>query len=168
MAVPFRGKAEVVVGPEKGGILLSHCVGAYLDTWNHNDNSFPGEVVSVYAEKSGDEFVFGRGYDQFIPGKRILIVEDVLTTGGSVKRVINAVGKLGGIVVGVSAICNRGGVTEADLGVVPPAVPPSLRALVKVDLQDWDEVECPLCEQGVPINTNLGKGKEFLARKQKQ
>ena len=164
----------VVVGPEKGGIILSQWA-AYnsAHVWERDRNIF-----AVYAEKEvvsipdpedrgrkcfveTGKFVFNRGYDKFVAGKRVLVVEDVLTTGGSVKKVVEAVRAAGGEVVGVAALCNRGNVKPEDIGGVP-----KLHSLVNVTLDMWDESDCPLCERNVPINTDVGKGREFLARKQ--
>lgn len=157
IAEGFRAKnIQVVVGPEKGGIILSQW------TTSHLTRLTGSEVLAVYAEKDGENFVIKRGYEALIPGKRVLIVEDVLTTGGSVKKVMETVRKLGGNAVGIGAICNRGGVTESDFG-IPPT--PSLFALTNVSLDAWDEGNCHLCDEGVPINTSVGKGKEFLERK---
>ena len=94
--------------------------------------------------------------------KKVLVVEDVLTTGGSVKKVVEAVRALEGQVIGVGALCNSGNITANDLGNVP-----ELLALVKISLESWEEKDCPLCQRQVPINTVLGKGQEFLVR-QKQ
>ena len=120
------------------------------------------EVFGVYAEKSenGDAFVIKRGYDKLIAGKNVLVVEDVLTTGGSAKKVVEATRAIGGNVVGLGVLCNRGGITLQDAPDVP-----KLNALVNVKLDAWDETSCPLCEQNVPINVDVGKGREFLARK---
>jgi orotate phosphoribosyltransferase len=63
----------------------------------------------------------------------------------------------GGTVVGAVALCNRGGVTAAALDV------PALHALVELSLESWTAEECPLCRRGVPIDTTVGKGREFLA-----
>ncbi|HUC01529.1 MAG TPA: phosphoribosyltransferase family protein [Candidatus Paceibacterota bacterium] len=149
---------QVVVGPEKGGIILSQWTAHRLtDITNIND------VLAVYAEKdttNDGTFIFARGYEKLIPGKRVLIVEDVLTTGGSVKAVVQAVRALGGDIRGVAAICNRGGVTAAEIGDVP-----ELYSLVDITLDKWSAEKCPLCARDVPINTARGKGKEFLARK---
>ncbi|HTK11645.1 MAG TPA: phosphoribosyltransferase family protein [Ktedonobacteraceae bacterium] len=158
MAQPYTAEEiDVVVGPMLGGIILSQWVGHFL-----NARRTTGETLAVYAEKEGDgpekTFVFRRGYDAYIPGKNILIVEDILTTGGSVRQVIEAVRQLGGNVVGVSALCNRGNVQPADIGNVP------LQTLIHVNLQTYAPEECPFCQQQVPINTALGKGKAFLAR----
>ena len=116
----------------------------------------PGEKLLV--RKSG--FVIKRGYDKLIKGKRVLVVEDILTTGGSVKKVIEATRAIGGEVVGLGVLCNRGGIMPQDVGNVP-----KLFSLVNIKLDAWSEADCPLCAKGVPINTDVGKGREFLARK---
>lgn len=111
----------------------------------------------------GKEFVIQRGYDKFVQGQRVLVVEDILNTGGSVLKVVEAVRAAGGEVVGLGALCNRGGVTPEQVG-----NPPKLFALANFRMDMWDETDCPLCAQGVPINTDVGKGREYLARKQAQ
>jgi orotate phosphoribosyltransferase len=88
------------------------------------------------------------------------VVEDVITTGGSVKKVIEVTRALGGNIVGLGVLCNRGEITVENV-----ANPPKLFALVNIKLDAWDEGECPLCAQGVPINTDVGKGREYLTRK---
>ena len=149
----------VVAGPTVGGVILSQWV-----AWHLNAARTTGETRSVYAEEEGEGEqkvrVFRRGYDQQIPGQRVVVVEDILTTGGSARQVIAAVRALGGEVVGLSVLCNRGGITAADVGGVP------LHALTTVTLDSWDAATCPLCQQGIPINTTVGKGKAFLARQQ--
>lgn len=146
----------VVIAPAIGGVILSQ--------WTaHHLSEFIGrEVFGVYAEKteSGEAFVIKRGYDKLVVGRRVLVVEDVLTTGGSARKVIEAVRALGGNVAGLGVLCNRGGITLEDV-----ANPPKLFALINVRLDAWDEVDCPLCAQNVPINTDVGKGIEYLAHK---
>ena len=95
--------------------------------------------------------------------KRVLVVEDILTTGGSARKVVEAVRAIGGNVVGVGVLCNRGGVTAQDLANVP-----KLEVLVNISLDAWNEADCPLCKQGVPVNPDVGKGREFLARRQQE
>jgi orotate phosphoribosyltransferase len=118
-------------------------------------------VLGVYADKDGDAFVVKRGYDKLVKGKRVLVVEDVLTTGGSVRKVVEATCVAGGEVIGVAALVNRGNVKTTDIGNVP-----ALAALVSISLDAWDENDCPMCKGGTPVNTDVGKGREFLARKQ--
>jgi orotate phosphoribosyltransferase len=148
---------EVVIAPAIGGVILSQWVAHHLSEMNGH------EVLGVYAEKSGDgdAFVIKRGYDKLISGKNVLVVEDVLTTGGSAKKVIEATRAIGGNVVGLGTLVNRGGIMPQDVADVP-----KLNALVNLELDAWDEATCPLCEQNIPINTDVGKGREFLARKQ--
>ncbi len=164
IATRFRGHVEVVVGPEKGGILLSQWVGWWLGSWNERD-FWCQEVLAVYAEKEGNGFAFKRGSEPLLMGKKVGIVEDVLTTGGSVRKVVEAVGKAGGIVTHVGAICNRGNVKDSDFGITPPSQPPHLYSLIQLNLPSWSPEECPLCQQGIPINTDVGKGREFVNKK---
>ncbi|MBV9229252.1 MAG: phosphoribosyltransferase [Chloroflexi bacterium] len=148
---------DVVVGPVLGGIVLSQWVAHHF-----NEKRSFGETLAVYAEKEGDgpdkQFFFKRGYDRYIPGKNILVVEDVLTTGGSARQVIDLVRKHGGNILGLGALCNRGNVQPKDVGGVP------IHALVTMTLETYAEAECPFCLQEVPINTELGKGRAFLAK----
>ncbi len=147
---------EAVIGPEKRGIILAQ--------WTAHHLSCPRirEVLAVYAEKAddGESFVIKRGYDKLISGKKVLVVEDVLTTGGSAKKVVEAVRAIGGKVAGLAVLCNRGGITPKDVGEVP-----KLFALVNLKLDSWEEDSCHLCDTGVPLNLDVGKGREFLERK---
>jgi orotate phosphoribosyltransferase len=156
-------QVDVVVGPVVGGIVLSQWVAHHL-----NATRSSGETLAVYAEKGADgtdphdkQFFFSRGYDKYIAGKNILVVEDVLTTGGSARQVIELVRQHGGNVIGLSALCNRGNVQPEDVGNV------AIQALVKISLETYAVEACPFCQQQVPINTELGKGRAFLARRVK-
>lgn len=146
---------DVVIAPAIGGVALSQWVAYQLTI------ELEREVLAVYAEKFwGKQFCIGRGYDKLIKNKRVLVVEDVLNSGGSAAEVVKLARLCGGEVVGVGALCNRNKVTVKDVGNVP-----ELFALLNLDLESWEENECPLCKQGMPINTEVGKGKEYLARK---
>lgn len=146
VAAPHR--PEIVCGPAMGGIILAQWTGHHLG------------VPAVYAEKAPEGgMALRRGYDKLVAGKRVLVVEDVLNTGGSIKDAIAAVRAAGGDVVVAAALVNRGGITAADLGV------PVLVTLLDVDLEAWDAAACPLCRDRVPVNTDVGKGREFLAKR---
>lgn len=158
MAAPYDAEGiDVVVGPVIGGVVLSQWVAYALTQRRRN-----GEVLAVFAEKGSDsvikQFAFNRGYDQYVVDKNVLVVEDVLTTGGSARQVIELVRQSGGNVVGLSALCNRGNVQPKDVDNI------ALHTLVSLSLQSYAEDECPFCAAGVPINTTLGKGRAFLAR----
>lgn len=158
LAEPYSADTiDVVVGPILGGIVLSQWVAYHL-----NAKRSAGETLAVYAEKEGDgpdkTFLFRRGYDRYIAGRNVLVVEDVLTTGGSARQVIDLVRRHGGNVMGLSVLCNRGGVQPEDVGGVP------IHSLITLALETFSEEECPFCRQLVPIETELGKGKAFLAK----
>ncbi len=157
MAQAYEADAiDVVVGPVLGGIVLSQWTTHAL-----NSRRTMGETLAVYAEKesgSDQNFTFTRGYDAYITGKNVLVVEDILTTGGSVRRVVELIRKHKGNVVGVSALCNRGNVQAQAVGDVPIAT------LITLDLETYSEETCPFCQQGVSINTTVGKGRIFLTR----
>ena len=147
---------EAVVGPATGGIILSQWVAYHLSEISGK------EVYGVYADKDGsDGFVIKRGYDETIKGKKTLVVEDLTTTGGSIKKVVEAARAIGADVIGAVAICNRGDVTKEAVG-----NPPIFKSLLNVDLEQWPEEECDLCKRGIPVNIDVGHGREYLARKE--
>ncbi len=146
---------EAVIGPAVGGVILSQWTAYHLGEMTGRD------VYGLYADKDGQGgLIIRRGYDQIIAGKRTLAVEDFLTTGGSLRKVVEAARAAGANVVGAIAIGNRGGVTKEAVG-----NPERFETLVDVDLEQWPEQECDLCKKGIPINTDVGHGKEFLARR---
>jgi len=150
---------DTVVGPEKGGIILAQWT-AY-GSYDALDPPSGRIIHGVYAEKvgkddDGDIFAFTRGYDKFVAGKRVLVVEDILTTGSSVRKVASQVTSIGGTVVGAGAICNRGGVTAEDVGIA------ELYALANVKMDAWEAEFCPLCKEFRPMNVALGKGRQWL------
>lgn len=146
-------EVEVVIGPEVGAVVLAHRVAEHLSEFRKQD------VLAVYAEKSGEDFIIKRGFELIVPKRRTLVVEDILTTGGTARKVVNAAKGIGGIVIGVAALVNRGGVTAEQLDV------DLLETLVNVDLKMYPEAECPACAESRPINTQLGHGRDFLAQR---
>lgn len=143
---------DVVIGPAIGGVVLAHCVG------KHIAYDRKGTLRTIFADKDGDGFVIKRGYDKFVTDKHVLVVEDILTTGSSVKATVEAIRRVGGIVEGVAAICNRGNVTAEQLTV------PQLVSLLVLEMHSWMPENCALCVQGVPINTDLGHGAAYVAK----
>lgn len=143
---------EVVVGPAVGGILLS--------TWTaHHLSALTGaEVLSIFTEKTEDNGqALKRGYDRLVKGRRVLAVEDTVTTGGSVKKTIDAVTAAGGEVVQLSLIVNRDptSVNAAMLGV-------PVNALAEIPMESWAEDEVPEWLAKIPINTTVGHGAKYL------
>jgi orotate phosphoribosyltransferase len=147
---------EMVIGPAYGAIILS--------TWTayHLSELTGKEIGGVYADKDGQGgFIIKRGYDKLIAGKKILVVEDLTTTGGSIKKIVEAARAAGADVQAVVALFNRGGVTAERIG-----NPPHFISLVSLELEQWPADKCVLCERDIPVNTDIGHGREFLARKQ--
>lgn len=142
---------DVVVAPEKGGIILSQVIAFYL-------TQFTGrEVLAFYAEKQAGSYVLKRGgAAEVIPGKRVLIADDILTSGTSVLKVREAVRILGGRVVAVYALFNRGRVTRESVG-----NPEHFGSLIEMPIDTWEI--CPPDLARVPVDTSVGKGREFLA-----
>jgi orotate phosphoribosyltransferase len=150
---------QVVVAPAVAGVALAQWVAYELDGLDSDD------VLALYADKDGDGFTLvGRGYDRLVAGKTVLVVEDVLTTGKSARDVVEAVRVAGGEVVGVAALVNRGGVTAADVGVDDGR----FFALAALSLVSHPADDCPLCRKGVPVDTDVGHGKEYLAARSLQ
>ena len=157
IAEKFTGKnIHAVIGPSTGGIILSQWVAHHLTEMERRD------VYSTYADKDGDGFVIKRGYDELIKGKNVLVVEDLVTTGGSLRKVIEAARAAGANIVGAVAVCNRGGVTSEMIG-----NPPEFVSLLNVQLDQWPAVDCELCKAGIPVNIDVGHGKEFVAAQNK-
>ena len=156
MAERFKDKdVEVVIGPAVAAAILAQWV-AY-----HMTNLRKKEVYAVYADKDGQGgFIIKRGYDQLIKGKRALVVEDLTTTGESIKKVVGAAHAAGAHVAGAVAIVNRGEVKKGDAG-----NPDEFTSLVNLHLESWEETECELCGKKIPVNTDVGHGREFLAQK---
>jgi orotate phosphoribosyltransferase len=153
-----NSEIEAVVGPSLGGIILSQWT-AY-----HLSHSSGRDVLGIYTEKTADkDQILTRGYDALVRGKRVLIVEDILTTGQSLAKVVRAVKGAGGIVVAACAMVNR----DPDK-IDSTVIGAPLQTLAELRLPAWDAVECPMCKANVPINTTVGKGREYLDRLQRE
>ncbi len=149
---------DVVVGPSLGGIILSQWTAFHLSTIKGK------EILGVYTEKDqeNNQIFSRRGYDKFVKGKNILIVEDLTTTGGSVKKVVETVRNAGGNIVAVCVMVNRNpdGVT-ADFMQAP------FSSLAVLKAKAYDAKDCPLCAKNIPINIKIGHGKKYLEEKEK-
>jgi len=145
-------KVEVITGPPTGGLLLAAFTIMY---WPESQGH---RTELVWADKQGDGFAFERaGFADRLKDRKVLAIEDLLTTGGSVKKVCREAEKHGAEVIGVSAVCNRGSVTADDLGV------PRLEVLSGVNFEAVDADRCPLCAEGRPIVEDIGHGASYKA-----
>lgn len=129
LARPWRGeRVEAVVAPALGGIILGHEVARALG------------CRSLFAERDAAGRMALRRDFRLQPGERVLVVEDVWTTGGSTREVMEVVARAGGTVVGVAALVDRSG------GTLQWPVP--AHALVRLELISYASEECPLCLAG--------------------
>lgn len=128
----FRGETDLIAGPTTGGVILAFETARQLGLRN------------VIAERSegGKGREFKRGFIVG-PGDRVLVVDDVLTTGGSVRDVIDAVRATGAEVVGVGVLVDRSG------GAVDFGVP--FFACLSVSVASWEPADCPECAAGTPL-----------------
>jgi len=129
-----KDRIEVVIGPVTGGIILSFEVARHLGKG----------VRSLFMERENNRMVLRRGFS-IAPGERVLIVEDIVTTGGSVMEVIRGVKESGGNIVGIGLLVDRSG-GKADFGF-------RTEALASLDIQTYQPEKCPICRQGIPLKT---------------
>lgn len=126
-----QGPVSVVVSPAMGGLIIGHEVARHLG------------VRHIFTERDGDgRMVLRRGFS-VEPGETAFVVEDVITTGGSTKEVINVLIAQGVDVKAAGSIVDRSGGT-ADVG-----VPRFALAILTVNA--WEPATCPLCADGVPV-----------------
>ena len=148
---------KAVVAPTVAGVAMSQWVAHHLEQITGRP------VLALYADETQDtRRVLRHGFDKLVRGKQVLVVDDTTTTGGTLTKVARAVKDCGGQAKAAAVLVNRGNVDYRDIRV------DFLIWLAFVDLPSWPEEECPLCKQGVPINTEVGHGREFLARKAKE
>lgn len=152
-AEKFKGmNIDVVAGPALGGIILSQWTAYHLSQRKGK------EVLGVYTEKTQEkQQVFTRGYDILVKRKNVLVIEDLTTTGRSVRKVVDSVRAAGGNVVAVCVMVNRD-----PINVTSKVVGGPFSALGILKAGAFDEAECPLCKAGKPINTTVGHGKKYL------
>ena len=120
---------DIVAAPAIGGIIVGFAVAQAL------------EVKFIFSERQDGAMTFRRGFE--VPeGARVLVVEDVVTTGGSVAEVVELVHASGGSVPAVISIIDRGGSKAFDVDYVP---------LLRLEVESWEPRDCVLCESRIPL-----------------
>lgn len=132
----LRGsKIDAVVSPAIGGIVVGQEVAKVLG------------ARAIFCEREEGKMKLRRGF-KIEKGERVAVVEDVITTGGSVKEIIEIVRKMGGKVEGTGVIVDRrklplsGELTTLNL---------PLKSLLRIDIETYSPQDCPLCKQGIPL-----------------
>lgn len=127
---------ETVIAPALGGILVAHEVARRLG------------VRSLFTERVAGKMELRRGF-VLRPGEKVLVVEDVVTTGGSMKEVAAVVEDWGAKVVGFGALVDR---SQKPLDLQP------FRALLRLEVEAWEPSSCSLCREGIPATKPGSRG----------
>jgi len=128
LAKPFSGdRVEIVIAPALGGILVAYEVARALG------------ARALFSEREGGTMGLRRGF-QIRRGQRCLVVEDVITTGGSTREVIRVVEEASGVLVGVGALIDRSGGAAT--------FPVKKAALATLAIPTYKPEDCPLCKTG--------------------
>ena len=125
-----------VLSPALGGIVIGQEVGRALG------------VRALFAERQDGVLTLRRGFT-LSPSDRVLIVEDVITTGGSTRETAKVAEAAGARVIGAGAIVDRGGKAEVGL---------PLQSLVRLEVPAWPAETCPLCAKGAPVTKPGSRG----------
>ncbi len=123
-------KVDVVIGPAIGGIIIAYEVARALG------------VRALFAERQEGEMRLRRGFE-IKKGERVVVVEDVITTGGSVSEVVRLVQGIGGEVVGIGALLDRS--DEITIAGMKPAV------LSTIKVETYDPQNCPMCRDKIAL-----------------
>lgn len=131
LAGEFAGeRIEVVVAPAIGGIIVAH------------ETARSVGCRALFTERESGVMMLRRGFE-LNPGERALVVEDVVTTGGSTRETIDAVTAAGGNVIGAGSIVDRSN-GAVDVGV-------RRVSLLTLNVIAFEPSDCPLCKQGIPV-----------------
>ena len=123
--------AQKVVAPGLGGVIIGYTVAEALD------------LPSVFTERKEGQMTLRRGF-KINRGERVLMVEDVVTTGKSTREAAQVIADHGGLVFGFASILNRSGQAN------PFDAP--YESLLMLDLETYEASSCPLCKAGVPLD----------------
>jgi orotate phosphoribosyltransferase len=132
LAARFPEGFEVVAAPAVGAIVFGFAT------------ALAGNARFIFSERVDGAMSFRRGFDVGV-GERVLVIEDVVTTGGSAAEVVELVSRTGGTVTGIGALVDRVDPSRKPLGA-------TLRALMRVEAKSWPAESCPLCAAGVPLD----------------
>lgn len=125
-------RPDRIAAPALGGLIIGYTVAESLD------------VPMIFTERKDGEMTLRRGF-KIAQGERIVVVEDVVTTGKSTRETARIVGQHGGVVFGFASILNRSGKAN------PFDAP--YESLMTLALETYQPDDCPLCASGVPLDT---------------
>jgi len=136
----FKGEdIDVIVGPAMGAIIMSHVMAMVLGPW----------VRAIFTEREDGKMTLRRSFE-IKKGEKVLVVEDVTTTGSSAREVIDIVKSRQAEVVGVVALIDRSG-GKVDFGI-------RYEKLLTIKMNTYEPDNCPLCKKGIPITKPGSRG----------
>jgi len=136
----FKGEnIDVIVGPAMGAIIMSHVMAMVLGPW----------VRAIFTERENGKMTLRRSFE-IKKGEKVLVVEDVTTTGSSARKVIDIVKSRQAEVVGVGALIDRSG-GKVDFGI-------RYEKLLTIKMNTYEPDNCPLCKKGIPITKPGSRG----------
>ena len=127
-----KEKIDVVIGAATGGIIISFLIAYFLG------------VRSIFAERKNEKLIIKRGF-KIKPGERVLIVEDVITTGGTILEMASLIGENKAISAGLCALINRSGNSEK-IGAL------DITCLMSIDIPTYELEACPICKEKIPLS----------------
>lgn len=152
--------AEIVLGPATGGLVLSqwlaHHLGVLSAFAEHDYQYHAGgnhETQDTRAVRP--PFVLKRHYNELVKGRRVLVVDDIVNTGLSIRQTLDAAVEAGAKVIAAAAICTRGNTGAEEIGC-------DFLYLTEVKIPAWPADKCHLCRDGVPVNVHYAHGMEFV------
>jgi len=125
-------RAQKIVAPAMGGLIIGYTVAEYLD------------LPMIFTERKDGKMALRRGF-RVLQGERVVVIEDVVTTGKSTREAADVVAKHGGLVFGYGSILNRSGIENP--------FDKTFESLLSIELDAFDAASCPQCKQGVPLDT---------------
>ncbi len=137
----YKDMPEVIVSPATGAIVFGFAVASYF-----SERFTTLGTKFIHADKKESSFSLRKSGEKILTGKRVLIVEDIITTGISVKKLLEEIYQFDPIIIGIGCLINRGSVKASDLEV------PKLISLLELKSNAWTEQDCPLCKEGIPFN----------------
>lgn len=148
---------DTVAGPESGGIIMANWVAM------HSSRLRERKVEVVHIFKKGPLMVVRQDQKIKITGKKILLVDDIATTGGSLKKCAQTICDADGLIAGIGLLWLRG--NESMFLDMFQGIP--VFTLIRIRLDGWSEEQCRLagpCSKKVPINIEHGRGADFLKK----
>lgn len=153
----FGNNFDVILAPAVSGIIIGNTMAYNLSLLFNREIMF---AIADYNKQNPKFRTIRRGYECIVKHKKVLLVDDIVTTGSTLVSMAQSVRAIGGEVIGATVICDRGGVRTLTYSEEGKKETQELQItpLVELDLQTFTKEECPLCKANRPVNTTIGEG----------